>query len=442
MMKNITVIGTGYVGLVTGVCLADFGFNIICVDNNAEKINSLKNGILPIYEPGLEDILKKNYDGGRLQFTTDVKKGVEDSEVIFIAVGTPAEQDGSADLQYVKAVARDIAKYMNSYKVIVIKSTVPIGTGKKIQNIINKNLLKPYPFDIVSNPEFLREGEAIHDFMHPDRIIIGTESSRAQEIMANIYQNTLSSPQTPVLFTDIETAETIKYAANAFLALKVSFINEMAALCEKVGADVNDLSQGIGMDRRIGQKYLNPGPGYGGSCLPKDTRALVKISEAHGLPMPLIATAIKINEEQKIRVVKKIEHFLGDLRNKTIGILGLAFKPGTDDMREAPALTIIPELCKKGALIKAYDPQAMKEARWRLVNISNIIYCEDEYQVAANADALVILTEWDQFKNLNFNKITAVIKTPRLFDFRNIYEPSILKAQGFEYYSLGRKCAP
>jgi len=439
MESKITVIGTGYVGLVTGACLSDFGFDVICVDNNASKIASLNNGVIPIYEPGLDVLVNKNWAAGRFHFTTDIKYGVESSEVIFIAVGTPVEEDGSADLQYVEAVVRDITKYMNGYKLIVNKSTVPVGTGQLVKKIIKENQVESHPFDIVSNPEFLREGAAVYDFMHPDRVVIGTESEKAVKIMKNVYRVLFLNQKTPFLFTDIETAETIKYASNAFLAMKVSFINEISALCERVGANVGYLARGIGMDGRIGLKFLNPGPGYGGSCLPKDTRALVKIGEEHGLRMSLVETTIKVNEEQKLRMVIRIENAVGGLKGKNIGILGLAFKPGTDDMRESPSITIISELHNKGAKIKAYDPKAMKEARWRLADISDITYCENEYEVAANVDALVIITEWNQFRSLDLNRIMSIMNTPRLFDFRNIYEPSSVRNMGFEYYSLGGK---
>lgn len=438
MTNTITVIGTGYVGLVTGTCLSDFGLNVICVDNDGNKIENLKKGIVPIYEPGLDVLIKKNYDSGRLKFTTDTQYGVENSEVIFIAVGTPAEEDGSADLQYVISVAEDIGKYMNNYKVIVNKSTVPVGTGQIVKRIIKENQNIAYPFDVVSNPEFLREGAAVYDFMHPDRVVVGAESAQAFEIMKSVYRVLFLNQKTPFLFTNIETAETIKYASNAFLATKITFINEIAALCEKVGANVVDVARGMGMDGRIGNKFLNPGPGYGGSCFPKDTRALARIGEVHGVPMTLVETTIKTNEAIKMRMVNKIIESVGDISGKTIGILGLAFKPETDDMRDAPALVIIPELEKRGATIRAYDPKAMTEAKWRLKDVNNIVFCESEYEAGINADALVIITEWNQFRSLDLKRFKEIMKTPNLIDLRNIYDPAYVRSIGFNYTSIGR----
>jgi len=438
MTNKVTIIGTGYVGLVTGTCLSDFGLSVICVDNDNQKIENLKRGIIPIYEPGLDVLVNKNYSAGRLEFTTDIKYGVENSEVIFIAVGTPAEEDGSADLQYVMAVAKDIAKYMNGYKVIVNKSTVPVGTGQIVKRVIEENQTTSYPFDIVSNPEFLREGAAVYDFMHPDRVVIGTDSDRAIEIMKSVYRVLFLNQKTPFLFTSIETAETIKYASNAFLAMKVTFINEIAALCEKVGANVVDVARGIGMDGRIGNKFLNPGPGYGGSCFPKDTRALAKIGRKYGAPMTLVETTIQANEAIKVRMVDKIVHAIGDISGKTIGILGLAFKPETDDMRDAPALVILPELEKRGAQLRVYDPQAMKEAKWRLKDINRIVFCENEYQAGEGADALVILTEWNQFRSLDLKQLKTIMNTAILIDLRNIYDPEYVRNHGFDYTSIGR----
>lgn len=438
MSNKITVVGTGYVGLVTGVCLSDFGLNVICVDNNENKIRKLNEGIVTIYEPGLDLLVRKNQAAGRLQFTTDIKYGVESSEVIFIAVGTPADEDGSADLRYIETVAKDIARYMNSYKIIVNKSTVPVGTARLVKKIILENQVEPYVFDIVSNPEFLREGAAVYDFMHPDRVIVGAESDKAIGIMKNVYRALFLNQKTPFLFTDIETAETIKYASNAFLAIKITFINEIAALCEKVGSNVIDVARGMGMDARIGSKFLNPGPGYGGSCFPKDTRALAKVGENHEARITLVETTIAANERQKLRMAAKIEDALGNLKGKTIGVLGLSFKPETDDMRDAPSITIISELFKKGVQIKAYDPKAMDEARWRLSEIKNIVYCDDEYQVSQDADALIILTEWNQFRSLDLERIKGLMRTPTFFDFRNIYEPAAMRALDFDYYSVGR----
>lgn len=439
MVKNrITVIGTGYVGLVTGTCLSDFGLNVICVDNDVNKIEKLKKGIIPIYEPGLDVLVEKNYKAGRLEFTTDIQYGVENSEVIFIAVGTPAEEDGSADMQYVMAAARDIARYMNGYKVIVNKSTVPVGTGRLVKKVIQEHQTEPLEFDVVSNPEFLREGAAVYDFMHPDRVVVGAESERAFNVMKKVYRVLFLNQKTPFLFTDIETSETIKYASNAFLATKITFINEMATLCERVGANVVHVARGMGMDGRIGNKFLNPGPGYGGSCFPKDTRALARIGEKYGVKMTLVEATIRANEAVKLRMVEKIADVLGDLKGKRIGILGLAFKPETDDMREAPALVILPELYKRGAILKAYDPQAMDEAKWRLKDIQSLTLCENEYEAAEDVDALVILTEWNQFRSLDLVRMMDIMKTPCLFDLRNIYDPEMVKKLGFEYYSVGR----
>lgn len=438
MTNKVTVIGTGYVGLVTGTCLSDFGLNVICVDNNNRKIENLKRGIIPIFEPGLDVLVHKNYDASRLEFTTDIQYGVESSEVIFIAVGTPAEEDGSADLQYVMAVAGDIAKYMNGYKVIVNKSTVPVGTGQIVKRVVEENQTNPYQFDVVSNPEFLREGAAVYDFMHPDRVVVGAENERAFAIMKNVYRVLFLNQKTPFLFTNIETSETIKYASNAFLATKITFINEMAALCEQVGANVVDVARGMGMDGRIGNKFLNPGPGYGGSCFPKDTRALARTGEEHGVKMTLVETTIQANEAVKMRMVDRVIEALGDINGKTIGVLGLAFKPETDDMRDAPALVIIPELEKQGALLRVYDPQAMEEARWRLNSLKHIVFCENEYQTGVNADALIILTEWNQFRSLDLNRLKGVLKDARLIDLRNIYEPAYVRNLGFDYTSIGR----
>ncbi len=438
MMYKITIIGTGYVGLVTGTCLANLGFEVVCIDNSISKIEGLINGIIPIYEPDLAELVEKNHQAGRLTFTTDIKFGIETSEVILIAVDTPPQPDGSVDLEKVISVAQDIAKYMNSDKTIVVKSTVPVGTGQLIKKIVSQNQIKSYSFTIVSNPEFLREGTAVYDFIHPDRIIIGFESERALQTMKNIYQYFRIS-KTPILYTDIETAEMIKYASNAFLAMKVTFINEMAAICEQVGANINDVSRGMGMDDRIGPEFLNPGPGYGGSCFPKDISALANMGKTHGVNMTLVEATIEANERHKQRMLSIIETFMTDLNNKTFGILGLAFKPGTDDMREAPSLIIISKLNEKGAKIKTYDPHAMKEARLRLSDINAITYCQNEYQAALNADALIILTEWEQFRNLDLKKLKTLMNTPRIFDFRNIYDPLVIRSMGFEYFSLGRK---
>lgn len=436
-MFKIAIIGTGYVGLVTGACLADWGFEVICIDNSLNKIEGLMKGIIPIYEPDLTNLVEKNHRAGKLTFTTDLKFGIEKSEVVLIAVDTPSNADGSVNLEKIKSAAQDIAKYMNSSKTIVIKSTVPVGTGQLLKKLIYQNQTTSYPFEIVSNPEFLREGTAVYDFLHPDRVIIGFESEKALQTMKNIYQYFRMS-KIPILFTDIETAEMIKYASNAFLAMKVTFINEMAALCEQVGADITDVARGMGMDDRIGPEFLNPGPGYGGSCFPKDISALATLGQKHGLNMTLVEATIEANERHKQRMLNIIETLMTGLNNKTIGVLGLAFKAGTDDMREAPSLNIISKLNKKGAKILAYDPHAMQEAKLRLSDI-NITYCQNEYAAAENVDALIIVTEWEQFRNLNLTRLKMVMNTPIIFDFRNIYDPLVIRSMGFEYYSLGRK---
>lgn len=440
-MNKIGVIGTGYVGLVTGACLSDFGLNIICVDNNEEKINSLLQGEIPIYEPGLEPIVERNTYYKRLEFTTDTKKAVEESDVLFIAVGTPPAEDGSADLQYVEAVAREIARSMNGYKIIVDKSTVPIGTGQRVKRWVQEELDKrgvSYDFDVVSNPEFLREGSAVHDFSHPDRVVLGAESKKAMELMKQVY-GVLYLNETPFIETNIETAEMIKYASNAFLAMKITFINEVANLCDQVGANAQDVAKAMGRDGRISPKFLNAGPGYGGSCFPKDTLALAEIGKKYHSPVTLIEQTVKANEYQKKLMAEKIEKELGGLKGKQLAILGLAFKPNTDDMREAPAITILNELAKKGATFKVYDPIAYKEAKWRLENIEDqITYCDNEYETMEDSDALVIITEWNQFRNLDLQKVKTLLKEPYFFDLRNIYKRDFMEEQGFYYFGVGQ----
>lgn len=440
-MNKISIIGTGYVGLVTGACLSDFGLNVLCMDNDVEKIKKLKQGIIPIYEPGLDVIVERNVANHRLSFTTEMKKAVEESDVIFIAVGTPPAEDGSADLKYVEAVARDIARYMNGYKVIVDKSTVPVGTGQRVKQWVKEELAKrgvDYEFDVVSNPEFLREGSAVYDFTHPDRVVIGAESERALERMKQVYR-VLYINETPFIETNIETAEMIKYASNGFLAMKVTFINEIANLCEKVGADVQDVARGMGRDGRIGPKFLHPGPGFGGSCFPKDTLALAKIGREYGAPITLIEQTIKANEEQKRLMVTKIVQGLGSLVGKQLAILGLAFKPNTDDMRESPALVILNELAKHGASFRVYDPKAMEEARWRLANLEDrITYCQNEYEAIEGCDALVILTEWNQFRSLDLSRVKKLLKEPYFFDLRNIYKREQMEKAGFHYFGVGQ----
>jgi UDPglucose 6-dehydrogenase len=437
---KIGIVGTGYVGLVQGVVLADFGMEVTCMDTDLKKIENLKKGILPIYEPGLKELIEKV--NGRMNFTTNMEWLVNNSEVIFIAVGTPPLDDGSADLHYVINVADAIGQYMNDYKVIVDKSTVPVGTGQKVKNTIQKQLElrgKNIDFDVVSNPEFLREGKAIKDCQLPDRIVIGCESEKAKTVMKKVY-DVLYLKDTPFLFTNIETAEMIKYASNAFLAVKISYINEMALLCEKVGADVQELAKAMGMDGRISPKFLNAGPGYGGSCFPKDTKAITNIAKEYNEELNVVQAAIDANEKQKYKMVDKVKKVMGDLKDKNICILGLSFKPETDDMRDAPSLDIIRGLINQGALIKAFCPQGMKEAKWRLEDISDsIIYCENEYKAAENSDALIIMTEWHQFRGMDLEKTRNIMRDNYLFDFRNIFVKHDTVRELFKYYPIGRK---
>lgn len=441
ILHRIGIIGSGYVGLVTGACLADFGMNVICVDVDEEKINQLKEGKIPIYEPGLEQLVERNTYYKRLSFTTDLKEAVHNSDVIFIAVGTPPAEDGSADIAHVLKAAEDIAYHMNEYKVIVDKSTVPVGTGQKVKKTIQSVLKKrnvQIDFDVVSNPEFLREGSAIYDFTHPDRVVIGGESQKAIEIMKDVY-DVLYLNETPFIITNIETAEMIKYASNGFLAMKITYINEIANLCEKVGANVQEVARAMGRDGRIGPKFLHPGPGYGGSCFPKDTRALARMAKEHNSPITLIEATIEANERQKLLMVKKVKDAIGDLNNKTLAILGVTFKQNTDDMRESPALTIIGELEKLGASFRIYDPQGMKEAKWRLKSIEEkCVYCKNEYEAVKDADALLIITEWNQFRNLDIDSIKNSMKGNFFFDFRNIYDRAYIESKGFNYYAVGR----
>jgi UDPglucose 6-dehydrogenase len=510
-MSSIAVIGTGYVGLVSGACLADFGNTVICVDNNKQKIQDLEKGIIPIFEPGLDVVVEKNVKAGRLSFSTSLKDAVAKSQVVFIAVGTPPADDGSADLQYVEQVAREIGQAMAHYTVIVDKSTVPVGTARKVHNWVTQELEKrqqptqqsaqqhsstsasqstqqlpgassaqatiqsteqqtvqqtpvqqtpqqstqqslgpstpqstqPLTFDVVSNPEFLREGSAVQDFMHPDRVVIGAESEKARTAMKDVYR-ALYLNETPYIETGLETAEMIKYASNAFLAVKITFINEVANLCEKVGANVQDVARAMGRDGRIGGKFLHPGPGYGGSCFPKDTQALARIGKDFGESLSIVEATIQANERQKDRMVQKITQAMearGGVKGKTFAVLGLAFKPNTDDMREAPAITIIEGLAKAGGRIKTYDPEAMKEASWRLEHVQQtgaLEYTADEYQAIHQADALIIVTEWNQFRNLDLEKVKASLTHPILFDLRNIYKRADLESKGFEYHGVGQ----
>lgn len=469
---KISVIGTGYVGLVTGTCLADFGLQVTCVDNDNNKIEQLNSGKIPIFEPNLENLIRKNSSAGRLTFTTNLKQAVQQSQVIFIAVGTPSNDDGSADLRQVEEVAIEIGRHLNDYKVIVNKCTVPVGTARKIKEIINKHRPKsvipeeagtdspvitreqgrgrihptlincgtgvspvyPIHFDVVSNPEFLREGSAVYDFTHPDKIVIGYESEKARQIMQEIYRP-LYILDTPFVFTTLETAEMIKYACNAFLATKITFINEIANLCDKLGADVHQVAKAMGLDGRISPKFLHPGPGFGGSCFPKDTKALKSIANNQNYDFKLIKAVIEANQRQRQIVVDKIERALVNLKGKTIAILGLAFKQNTDDIRESPALDVIKILLQKGATIKCFDPMAIENTK---KIFPNLIYCPDEYETSRNSDALVILTEWNQFRNLDLLKIKKLLKSPILIDLRNLYEPDRVRELGFIYNGVGR----
>jgi len=430
---KIAIIGTGYVGLVTGTCLSDFGLDVVCVDKDNKKIECLNSGKVPIYEPNLEALIKKNVSAGRLTFTNDLEKAVIQSKVIFIAVGTPSNNDGSANLKQIEKVAQQIAHHLNEYKVIVNKSTVPIGTATKIKEIINSS--SPSPFDVVSNPEFLREGSAVYDFTHPDKIVIGTTSPKSLKIMQEIYRP-LYLIDTPFVITNPETAELIKYACNAFLATKITFINEIANLCDKVGADVHQIAKAMGLDGRISPKFLHPGPGYGGSCFPKDTEALYHFASTCGYDFKLLKGVISVNKRQRELMVDKIKHHLGDLKGKTIGILGLAFKQNTDDIRQSPSIDIIKLLLKEGAQIRCFDPLAMDNTKKILPNLT---YCQDEYETARDSDALIVATEWNQFRNLDLLKIKKLLKSPILIDSRNLYEPVTLKSLGFIYEGVGRK---
>jgi UDPglucose 6-dehydrogenase len=433
---RVTMVGTGYVGLVSGACFADFGHQVTCVDKDVGKIDRLLQGIMPIFEPGLEDLVASNVKAGRLSFSTDLSEAVKDADTVFIAVGTPSRRgDGHADLSYVEQAAREIALHMQGYTVVVNKSTVPVGTGDLVQSIMAEVNPKG-DFSVVSNPEFLREGAAISDFKHPDRIVVGTEDERARQVMRELYRP-LFLNETPILFTDRPTSELIKYAANAFLAVKIAFINEMADLCEQVGANVQEVARGIGLDNRIGKKFLNAGPGYGGSCFPKDTLALMRTAQEANAPVTIVEATVASNTNRKKRMASKvIKACGGDVQGKTIGILGLTFKPNTDDMRDSPSLDIIPALLAAGAKIRAYDPEGMEEAKKELAGIEMM---GGPYEVADNADAIVILTEWDQFRALDFERIATQMRKPVMVDLRNIYNPADLRQDGFTYVSIGRK---
>jgi len=432
---HIAVIGTGYVGLVTGACFAEFGVEVTCVDVDETKIDKLTKGIIPIYEPGLDTIVEKNSRAGRLNFTTDIKKAVENALVVFLAVGTPPKEDGSPNMSFYQQAAKDVAEAMNGYKVLVTKSTVPIGTGEWLRKFVKENLKKETDFGVASNPEFLREGAAIDDFMRPDRVVIGSNDDKAIEIMKELYRP-LYLIETPIVITSLEAAELIKYAANAFLATKITFINEVANLCDAIGCDVHDVARGMGMDNRIGRKFLHPGPGYGGSCFPKDTRALTTVADEFGVETRIVDAVIEANERQRDAMLGKIEKLVGDLNGKKIGVLGLSFKPETDDMRESPAVDVIKMMQAKGAKICAFDPVAMEEARQCLD--TSVEFANDEYGAISGADALVIITEWNQFRALDMERVKQMLKSPKIADLRNIYEPADMRQMGFEYVGVGR----
>ena len=435
---HIAMIGTGYVGLVTGTCFAEFGHTVWCVDKMEDKIAKLKNGIMPIYEPGLDVLVKKNVDEGRLHFTAEMDQAVPDADAVFLAVGTPSSRrgDGYADLTYIYEAARELAAHLRGYTVVVDKSTVPVGTARQVERIIRETS-PATEFDVASNPEFLREGAAINDFMRPDRVVIGVESDKAERILKEIY-NPLYLRDTPIVSTTIETAELTKYAANAFLAVKISFINEIASVCEAVNANVIDLARAIGMDGRIGNKFLHPGPGYGGSCFPKDTLALMRIVQEHGGNVRVVEAAVEANSAQKARMIRKIREMLGGSEaGMTIAILGLTFKPETDDMRDAPALTILPALVEKGARLRVHDPKGMEEAKKYLPD--TIEYAKNPYDAAEGADCVVLLTEWNQYRALDLEKLKNAMKHPLFVDLRNVYDPQIMKSAGFKYVGVGRK---
>ena len=430
---RIAMIGTGYVGLVSGACFADFGHRVCCVDKDASKIDGLNGGVMPIWEPGLEALVKSNVDRDRLTFTTDLATGVKDAEAVFIAVGTPARRgDGHADLTFVFAAVRELAKVMKPGTVVVTKSTVPVGTGDKIEAILKEEGVAD--FSVASNPEFLREGAAIADFKHPDRIVVGAQDDRAQEVLREIYRP-LFLNRAPILITGRRTAELTKYAANAFLAVKISFINEIADLCEAVDADVQDVARGIGLDNRIGPKFLHAGPGYGGSCFPKDTLALLQTAEAVGVEQRIVGTTVAVNDDRKMQMVERVERALGKLAGKRVGILGLAFKPNTDDMREAPSIPIVHGLIERGATVVAFDPVAREQAEKVLTGVE---FADDAYAAAEGADALVIVTEWDEFRALDLDRIAAMLRGKVLVDLRNVYDRSEAEAAGLSYYGIGR----
>ena len=432
---KIAIIGTGYVGLVSGACFSEFGSDVVCVDKDSSKIEGLEQGIMPIYEPGLDDLVANNVKAGRLSFTTDLKSAVDGADAVFIAVGTPSRRgDGHADLSFVYGVAEEIAEAMSAYTVIVTKSTVPVGTGREVAAIIEK--MRPgSEYDVVSNPEFLREGSAIEDFMRPDRVVIGTNSERAREVMRELYRP-LFLIETPIMFTSRQSSEMIKYAANTFLATKITFINEIADLCEQMDADVQDVAKGIGLDGRIGRKFLHAGPGYGGSCFPKDTLALVRTAQQQGSPLRIVETVVDINDKRKKSMADKIVSACGgSVKGKTIATLGLTFKPNTDDMRDSPSLDIVAALQAAGATVRAYDPEGMKEAQEMM---NGVVWCESAYETMEGADALTIITEWNEFRGLDFDRVKDLLSQPIFIDLRNIYNPNDMAAIGMQYSCIGR----
>ena len=432
---RIAMIGTGYVGLVSGTCFSEFGIEVVCVDKDARKIELLHQNVMPIYEPGLDTLVADNVKAGRLSFTTDFKAAVKDADAVFIAVGTPSRRgDGHADLSYVYAAAEEIADAMDGYTVVVTKSTVPVGTGDEVEQIIRKR--RPdAEFDVVSNPEFLREGSAINDFMRPDRVVIGTESERARAVMKQLYR-VLYLIETPIVFTSRRTSELIKYAGNTFLATKITFINEIADLCEKVGANVHDVAKGIGLDGRIGKKFLHAGPGYGGSCFPKDTLALVKTARDFGAPIRVVETVVAVNDERKKKMAERVVAACGgSVKGKAVAVLGLTFKPNTDDMRDSPSLDIVPALVEAGAEVRAFDPEGMEEAKKLLPAIT---YCDDAYATLAGADCLVIVTEWNEFRALDIGRMKSLLTQPVVVDLRNVWDPAEMRDAGFTYVSIGR----
>jgi UDPglucose 6-dehydrogenase len=437
---QICVVGTGYVGLVTGACLADFGMEVTCVDKVAQKIEMLQRGEMPIYEPGLEALVQRNVEAGRLHFTTDLPSAVETALAVFIAVGTPPKADGSADLSYVVQVAEAIAEHMQGYKVVVTKSTVPVGTGALIEKILREKTGGRVPFSVVSNPEFLREGSAIEDFMNPDRVVIGAREGRAVEIMREVY-SPLETLEVPFVVTNVETSELIKYASNAFLATKITFINEVAALCERLGADVIQVARGMGLDQRIGPQFLHPGPGYGGSCFPKDTEALVEIARGADLRFEIVESVVKVNARMQQRAVDKVvEALAGESRGRTVAVLGLSFKPGTDDIRESPAMTVVRGLLDRGARVRVFDPVAMDLSRRELKGdaAEGVTYCEDAYDAAKGAEVLVLATEWNEFRLLDLDRLRRQLASPVIVDLRNVWDPAKMKERGFVYTCIGR----